>query len=118
MRDLWYPTIYIGNALKFKSQGSFGPEPKSLNILWYDYHRHLVRYSEVFSTTVSCQLSFNTFPFDSHECTINLKNWDGATYRLVLKSPNIYTVDGEGKEIGGSEFNFTNHGRLDYDFYL
>ena len=34
MKDIWYPSIYIGNGLTFKSQGSFGPEPKSLNILW------------------------------------------------------------------------------------
>ena len=34
MKDIWYPSIYIGNGLTFKSQGSFGPEPKSLDILW------------------------------------------------------------------------------------
>ena len=34
MKDIWYPSIYIGNGLTFQSQGSFGPEPKSLNILW------------------------------------------------------------------------------------
>ena len=34
MNDIWYPSIYIGNGLKFKSQESFGPEPKSLNMLW------------------------------------------------------------------------------------
>ena len=34
MKDIWYPSIYIGNGLTYKSQGSFGPEPKSLNIIW------------------------------------------------------------------------------------
>ena len=34
MNDIWYPSIYIGNGLKFKNQESFGPEPKSLNSLW------------------------------------------------------------------------------------
>ena len=34
MNDIWYPSIYIGNGLTYKSQGSFGPEPKSLNIIW------------------------------------------------------------------------------------
>ena len=34
MNDIWYPLIYIGNGLKFKSQESLGPEPKSLNMLW------------------------------------------------------------------------------------
>ena len=39
-------------------------------------------------------------------------------FRLVLNSPKIYTVDSNGKEIGGSEFNFPNNGRLDYNFNL
>ena len=34
MNDIWYPLIYIGNSLKFKSKESLGPEPKSLNMLW------------------------------------------------------------------------------------
>ena len=34
MNDIWYPSIYIGNGLKFKSQDSLGPEPKSSVMLW------------------------------------------------------------------------------------
>ena len=34
MNDIWYPSIYIGNGLKFKSQDSIGPVPKALDMLW------------------------------------------------------------------------------------
>ena len=34
MNDIWYPLIYIGNGLKFKSQDSVGPEPKYVEKLW------------------------------------------------------------------------------------
>ena len=34
MTDIWYPSIYIGNGLKFKSQDSIGPVPKALDMLW------------------------------------------------------------------------------------
>ena len=34
MKDIWYPLIYIGNGLKFKSQDSVGPEPKYVEKLW------------------------------------------------------------------------------------
>ena len=91
--QLWYPKIYIGNSLKFKSQDSFGPNPKSLNLVWYYYYIHKLKYSEVFITSLSCKLDFKTFPFDSQDCVISLKNWYGASYRLVLNQPTIYTVD-------------------------
>ena len=35
MNDIWYPSIYVGNGLKFKSHESVGPQPNSLNKLWY-----------------------------------------------------------------------------------
>ena len=93
---LWSPIIYIGNSVKFKSQGSFGPDPKSLNLVWYYYYHHRLKYSEVFITSVSCKLDFKSYPFDSHDCIINLKNWYGASYRLILDQPRIFTVDEEG----------------------
>ena len=67
---------------------------------------------------MSCQLNFEAFPYDFHECIINFKNWYGSAWRVKLQSPKIYTIDKYGKEIGGSEFNFDKSSRLDYNFNL
>ena len=67
---------------------------------------------------MSCELHFQAFPYDFHECIINFKNWYGAIDTVMLHSPEIYMLDNEGKEIGGSEFNYEESGRLDYNFNL
>ena len=87
-------------------------------LLRYKYYEHSVEYSEVFTTTISCDMIFETFPYDFHECIINFKNWDGSARRVQLQSPKIYMLDKNGNEIGGSEFNYPQSGRLDYNFYL
>ena len=67
---------------------------------------------------MSCELHFQAFPYDFHECIINFKNWYGAIDTVKLQSPEIYMLDKEGKEIGGSEFNYEESGRLNYNFNL
>jgi hypothetical protein len=77
-----------------------------------------VEYSEVFTTTIFCDMNFETFPYDFNECIMNFKNWDGSARRVQLQSPKIYMLDKNGNEIGGSEFNYPESGRLDYNFNL
>ncbi len=61
-------------------------------------------------------MEFKDFPFDSHECEIYMVNWLGASYRVRLNRPKIYTFDPlSGTEIGGYEFNKTT-GKVNYDF--
>ena len=89
-----------------------------LCLLRYKYYEHSLLYSEVFTTTLSCDMNFETFPYDYHECIINFKNWYGSEWRVQLQSPKIYMLDKNGKEIGGSKFNYTKSGRLNYNFNL
>ena len=63
-------------------------------------------------------MNFETFPYDFHECIMNFKNWDGSARRVQLQSPKIYMLDKNGNEIGGSQFNYPESGRLDYNFNL
>ena len=68
MKNIWTPTIYIGNANHIQKSGSFGEE--SLSYLWYGYDTHVMHYSEIFKANICCGMSFEYFPFDSHECII------------------------------------------------
>ena len=70
------------------------------------------------TTEISCNLDFKMFPFDSHVCILDLKNFVGSSWRVVLNSPKIATNDGNGYEIGGDEFEINNIARLDYNFYF
>ena len=87
-------------------------------LLRYKYYEHLLEYSEVFTTKLSCDMNFGSFPYDHHDCIINFKNWYGSAWRVQLQSPKISMLDKNGLEIGGSEFNYTKSGRLNYNFNL
>ena len=63
-------------------------------------------------------MNFGSFPHDYHDCIINFKNWYGSEWRVQLQSPKISMLDKNGLEIGGSEFNYTKSGRLNYNFNL
>ena len=93
MRNLWTPTVYIGNAKHVNKLGSFGED--SLSYLWYKFSSHMMHYSEIFTATVFCGLNFNNFPFDSHECILDLKNWIGWNEVVKLNSPVL--TDGNEK---------------------
>ena len=87
-------------------------------LLRYKYYEHLSEYSEVFTTKLSCDMNFGSFPYDYHDCIINFKNWYGSEWRVQLQSPKISMLDKNGLEIGGSKFNYTKSGRLNYNFNL
>ena len=63
-------------------------------------------------------MNFQSFPFDSHECVLDLKNWIGETYRVILNSPKILTNDENGNEIAGKKLTILSNTELDYNFYF
>ena len=116
---LWYPKVYIGNDVQTQNLVNFAQDAGSIANLWYLYPEHKLHYGTIFTAKIACSLDFQTFPFDSHTCLMNVNNWIGANHRIVFGKPKIYTNDGfytEGKEIGGYEFELKTDGRLDYDF--
>ena len=69
MKKIWTPTLYLGNAENIQKSGSlFGDD--SLSYLWYQFSTHMMHYSEIFKANVQCGMTFEYFPFDSHECLI------------------------------------------------
>ena len=111
MLDIWYPKIYIGNAVNYESLSYFGPKMEKVDSLWFFKTEHGLYYSQILTTTVSCSLNFQPFPFDFHECILEFKSWMLAEYRMVLESPKIYKDD-----INYEEIVQTSCGKLDYDF--
>ena len=108
MKNLWTPSVYLGNAKNFRKFGSFGGD--SLSYLWYKFSPHMMHYSEIITATVSCGFDFVKFPFDSHVCILDLKNWLGWSEVVVLNSPNL---TGGNKKV--KSINYTYPG-LNFDF--
>ena len=116
---LWYPKVYIGNNVQTQNLVNFAQNADSITHLWYLYPEHKLQYSTIFTAKIACSLNFETYPFDSHTCLMNVNNWSGAKHRIMFDKPKIYTNNGfytEGKEIGGDEFELKTDGRLDYNF--
>ena len=95
--DVWYPKVFIGNSIKSLNLVSFGKDANNINVLWYHYPDHRLRYYVKFIVTISCDLHFHTFPFDSHECIVDLKNWLGMVNEVTLNSLKIFTDDENGR---------------------
>ena len=114
--DIWYPEVFIGNSVEAQNLVSFDSDGKTLTSFLYNYPEHMVKYAVITTAKVACNMNFQTFPFDSHECILEIKNWIGASYRLVLNSPRIYKIGLNGKQLGGKEVEIKSDGSLDYNF--
>ena len=61
-------------------------------------------------------MNFESFPFDKHRCNLGLKNWNGASNKIVLNSPKLLGNDKDGNEINSKELEIKSNGRLEYNF--
>ena len=93
---------------------SFENDSSDIKSLWYHYTDHSVNYFAILTITLKCEMNFQKFPFDSHECIIHLRNWIGSTYRVLLNSVKVLTIDENGNEIGGEILQVNNY--MDYNF--
>ena len=116
--DVWYPRIFIGNFVESMNLIAFHKDADEINSLWYHYPDNRVHYATVMTTTISCPMNFETFPFDTHECTMDLKNWIGKNSRVELNTPIILTNDENDNEIGGKDFELGVRSGMNYDFFF
>ena len=107
--DVWVPQIFIGNSVRSLDLIKF-------DHMWYFYPKQMVKYTMILTPKISCNLDFHTFPFDSHECTLDLKNWIGASYRVMFNSIEILTNDINGTEINGDIIEVNANERYEYNF--
>ena len=104
LKKLWIPAVYFSNGITFRQF----PDTNKLSTLWFYLPNQRLRYSEVFVITISCSLQFQTFPFDSHQCKLKLRNWMGSIIRVLLNPPTIYTTTENDEEIGGDSVSLSN----------
>ena len=117
--QIWHPELYIGNDIETQNLLNLAQNTELITNLWFHYPNQELRYASIFTAKIACSLDFQTYPFDSHTCLMNVNNWLGENQRVTFGDPEIYTNDGfytEGKEIGGKEFELKTDGRLDYNF--
>ena len=107
-KNIWTPTLYLGNAEHIQKSGSFGEE--SLIYLWYRSSTHMMHYSEIFKANVQCGMSFENFPFDSHTCPLTCFNPEKALRSLEFLPPLLENRKGEALK----NLQIENHG-LNFD---
>ena len=66
---IWQPIIYFGNLMKKEETKFYGATESST--LMYFHNENELLYAESFLLKFSCEMDFNTFPFDSHNCCLN-----------------------------------------------
>ena len=116
--DIWLPQVYISNSVKTQNIVSLARGVEAISGLWYNSAHDYFYYSTIFSPTISCDLNFQTFPFDSHECNLVLKNFLTASWRVTLMTPKLYTIDKDNNEVEGDELKMIGNDRLDYNFKI
>ena len=91
IHEIWFPSIYITNALNLEKLGSFGGD--DMISLWYK-HPSTFQYSEVIKVIIHCEMEFQNFPFDHHDnCALKMRNWLGIVKYVQLNKPIIWYDD-------------------------
>ena len=91
IHEIWFPSIYITNALNLEKLGSFGGD--DMTALWYK-HPSTFQYSEVIKVIIHCEMEFQNFPFDHHEnCGLTMRNWLGEVKYVQLNKAIIWYND-------------------------
>ena len=113
--NVWYPRIFIVNAVEMTNILSFEKDSHSINSLWYYYPEHKLRHSRLLIVEISCKISFQSFPFDSHQCIFYLKNWIGSIRRVILTPPILMTNDEDGNNLEADEITLPG-GKYEFNF--
>ena len=116
--EIWYPEIFIANSVQAQNLVSFGKDGGALNALYYYYSNHQIEYATILTVTISCDMNFQYFPFDKHECNLDIKNWNGNSNKIILNPPKLLGNDENGNEINSSELEINSNGRLEYNFHF
>ena len=92
--EIWFPSIYVTNALKVEKLGSFGGD--DMVSLWYKDGKgnSIFQYSEVIKVIIHCEMEFQNFPFDHHDnCGLTMRNWLGELKYVRLNKAIIWYDD-------------------------
>ena len=91
-RSIWKPRIQFLNSIEVTL------EDEETKEIWYE-NPSIFYWTQQFSMSLSCKMSFAEFPFDAHECSLKLVNVIGITDYILLEEPEIFFNDSEEKYI-------------------
>ena len=100
---IWSPIIAFGNLLSYEKTKFYGGD-KPFSFWFVDEgKRELVVYREEVQLSFSCPFTFENYPFDSNECTLEFGSQAWPTEKLNLKSLRIIYEDGSNHVIHNLE---------------
>ena len=79
---------------------------------WYSHPNHFL-YQEYLKLSVSCDMKFEKYPFDSHICYMQMTNVIGNLDLVVLQTPMIYSRDEKDNPDGKSYT--TSNDKIEFD---
>ena len=69
-KEIFFPKLRIWNDKEVASGIEYGPDHGS-DYFWV-HHNGKMMYQERLKITVYCPFDFGNFPFDSHQCDLNI----------------------------------------------
>ena len=101
---LWRPNIHWSNAIKILKMPSLNQNV--IGSFWYMHPGHFL-HQEYLQLSISCDMKFSNYPFDSHNCSMQLTNIIGNLDLVILQTPKIYARD-EKTNPDGTSFEAQN----------
>ena len=89
--SIWKPRIMFQNSIKTKL------EFEDVEEVWY-VDPNVFRWSRYYTVSLSCKMDFSSYPFDSHNCTMELQNAFGRTDFVLLQKPKLFLDGKESKD--------------------
>ena len=88
---MWTPIIDFGNFIEYELTKVYGAggHADSTN-MWYLEKEELFQYSEGSKLTFSCDFNLNSFPFDSHECSMYIRSTENSSIVLMKPSKIVF----------------------------
>ena len=84
---LWRPNVHWSNSIKILKLPSLNQN--IIGSFWYKHPNHFF-YQEYLQLSISCDMNFKRYPYDSHQCIMSLTNVIGNLDLVTLQSPKIY----------------------------
>ena len=91
--------MHWSNSIKIEKLPSLNQN--IIGSFWYSHPNHFL-YQEYLKLSVSCDMKFVQYPFDSHVCYMQMTNIIGNLDLVVLQTPKIYSRDEKDNPDGKS----------------
>ena len=105
IKDVWVPEVSFSNSVKIEK--SKGMKESSLKKLWYRSYKSRLQFYETFTIEFTCNMKFDLFPFDQHNCTLDALslNQNVLVHNLYLGVNESYEIREKMLDASGQPFD-------------